>query len=448
MDPIMNGGDDTLNGTVGADLLQGGAGNDRLNGGKGDDTLDGGDGNDVLRGGEGNDVALGGAGNDDLGGGNGDDTLDGGEGNDSLYGGSGNDVLLGGVGNDRLSGDAGNDSINAGVGDDIVFGGEGKDTLLGGSGDDMIYGGVDDDVIRGQAGADRIFGEDGNDNINAGADNDFVDGGLGNDILFGDLGNDTILGGAGNDLIDGGAGNDVIDGGDGNDRITGGTDDGTASFINPFPDEGVFKLIGAATGGGAPSLVFDGRVDSDNSGTGDVGEDIALRVIIRDAATNVTVTNSSTGEVFTLGDVDAGQVFRLNAGDGANGSSTFTLKYNVNGANGSKTSTAGADNKQAFKINYEVDQFTAGDVLTGGLGADIFTYKLGGGVDQIVDFNIAEGDQLVLSGIGREDVRFIDTLDGLVVAFDGMGNDLADNSGILLSNLNAGDIGLDDIIYS
>ncbi len=37
------------------------------------------------------------------------------------------------------------------------------------------------------------------------------------------------------------------------------------------------------------------------------------------------------------------------------------------------------------------------DVLIGGAGADRFVMRAGGGVDEIVDFNPAEGDRIVLT---------------------------------------------------
>lgn len=40
------------------------------------------------------------------------------------------------------------------------------------------------------------------------------------------------------------------------------------------------------------------------------------------------------------------------------------------------------------------------DVLQGGAGADVFKFSPRLGIDEILDFNPAEGDQLVLEGCG------------------------------------------------
>jgi trimeric autotransporter adhesin len=124
-------GEDILFGEEGDDLLEGGGKNDVLFGGIGNDYLQGdGDftdaadkGDDFLDGGEGNDRLFGDAGNDSLIGGVGEDQLSGGDGKDTLYGGDGNDVLLGGDGNDVLVGGLGTDVLKGGAGDDTyIFG--------------------------------------------------------------------------------------------------------------------------------------------------------------------------------------------------------------------------------------------------------------------------------------------------------------------------------------
>ncbi|MGN7916262.1 calcium-binding protein [Lysobacter sp. 22409] len=87
------GGDDVLNGFVGADQIVGGEGNDVIDGGNGDDHVAGDAGSDRLLGGYGQDLLEGGAGDDTLAGDLDADILDGGAGNDEIDGGFGRDVI-------------------------------------------------------------------------------------------------------------------------------------------------------------------------------------------------------------------------------------------------------------------------------------------------------------------------------------------------------------------
>ncbi|MGV3480281.1 MAG: calcium-binding protein [Sphingobium sp.] len=111
------------------DLLDNSAGtiNGLVLGGTGNDTLIGGEGTDMFRGGFDHDVLTGNGGDDMLAGNFGDDTLTGGAGNDGLYGGigrdvlrtSGGDVAWGGYDDDRIeTGDYRFAGIRGGAGTD------------------------------------------------------------------------------------------------------------------------------------------------------------------------------------------------------------------------------------------------------------------------------------------------------------------------------------------
>lgn len=235
-----------------------------------------------------------------------DDTIAGQAGNDTLAGGSGNDILLGGIGNDILNGGLGTDTaaynnvfldptgpagpvltigatssvrvnLNLGLQNTV---GAGFDTLISienviGTeftvGDTLIGNGVNN-VLSGLGGTDCLLGNAGNDTLLGGNGNDTLNGGIGSDVLNGGLGtdtaayndgpgylgalggvnvnlslagfqntggggvdqlvgienlvgtnfNDTLTGNGANNVLSGLAGNDFLFGGAGNDTLNGG----------------------------------------------------------------------------------------------------------------------------------------------------------------------------------------------------------------------------------
>ena len=240
------GGNDTIQGLVGASQIRGGNDNDSILGGLLNDTLTGDNGNDTLIGSDGDDIL---------------DTSPSSGGNDSLVGGNGNDTLFAYQG-DTIRGDAGNDLIQ--VWSDQAYniqGGADIDTVsiassswligtsfsLAGNGIEAIqangqgiYGGASSgsttndnldftgitvtglNFIDGQGGSDTIQGLVGASQIRGGNDNDSILGSLLNDTLTGDNGNDTLIGSDGDDILDtspSSGGNDSLVGGNGNDTL-------------------------------------------------------------------------------------------------------------------------------------------------------------------------------------------------------------------------------------
>lgn len=80
---------------------------------------------------------------------NGDDLIDGGAGDDLIFGEDDNDTIDGGAGNDTLDGGVDDDVITGGAGDDQIIGGQGADTLQGGTGNDTFTVGTFTDPIFG-----------------------------------------------------------------------------------------------------------------------------------------------------------------------------------------------------------------------------------------------------------------------------------------------------------
>ena len=180
------------------DGLYGTSGNDFLNAGGGDDTLDGDLGADKLHGGEGN---------DQISGGDGDDTLDGSAGDDQMLGGDGNDLMRGSTGSDHYDGGNGVDRVNfaPSPGVDVFLDGSGTSGKAA-SGDtfvnvENVIGGSGADFIVGETSANRLTGNGGNDILRGRGGDDLLEGGDGDDRLVGEEGKDVLVGGAGADTF-------------------------------------------------------------------------------------------------------------------------------------------------------------------------------------------------------------------------------------------------------
>jgi serralysin len=180
---------------------------------------------------------------------------------------------------------------------------------------------------------------------------DLMRGYGGNDTLNGDLGADTIWGGTGNDLIyaafapGGGAAktdSTYLRGEEGNDTIVG---------SNGFDDINGNMGDDSLSGGNGADWVVGGK-DNDNQ-AGDAGDDIVWGYLGNDT---------------------------LDGGDG---------KYQVRGGQGDDIVNGGAGNDY-------VSGDRGNDTITGGAGADIFHDSQDAGIDRVLDFNLAEGDKVML----------------------------------------------------
>lgn len=440
-DDEVNGGqgNDTLRGGADDDMVSGGAGNDSIHGDLGDDTLMGDGGADWLHGGDGHDSVEGGAGNDTLIGGMGHDRLDGGAGNDMIYGNMGNDLLLGGGGADTIMGHMGNDSIEAGPGSDVVNGNQGMDTIMGGGGGDTLRGGRDNDMVDGDGGDDMIFGDRGSDTLDGGAgadtiygdnmtgspdhEGDMIVGGMevnwdelteqhlalvegmtGNKIVYGDelyggVGNDTIHAGDDDDMdgsqngmftfqypsggqsasvmfvhgnmLDGGAGDDSLTGAGGQDTLKGGAGDDT--------------LIGGGEidqlmGGTGDDSLSDGGAIGGNLLKGDGGDDMLSAAYRNLVDAPEVVSGTDVADTLAGGAADT-----LMGGAGAD---TFM----VNGVEGDLTANAPDDTEDDGSTAITVlTSGTAGLVMDGGSGSDVFDFSNLGGEGTNIATPTADG---------------------------------------------------------
>jgi len=173
-----------------------------------------------------------------------------------------------------------------------------------------------------------------------GADN--ITGNALANLIQSGAGADTVNAGAGNDTVDGGAGQSYLRGDDGDDRLTGGSS---------FDD-------------------INGNMGNDTVSTG-AGDDYAVG-----GKDNDSLSGEAGGDVVwgNLGN---------DTQDGGDGDDQ------VRGGQGDDTITGGAGN-----------DFVSGDrgndTEAGGTGADIFHGSQDAGVDRVVDFNLAEGDRVML----------------------------------------------------
>jgi Ca2+-binding RTX toxin-like protein len=190
-----------------------------------------------------------------------------------------------------------------------------------------------DDTLGGSSGADVLHGY---------AGNDVLYGAGGSDGIFGDAGDDTIsaglIGGAPVDPV----GSTYLRGGDGNDSIQGGSG---------FDDINGNQGNDTAHGAGGDDWVVGGK--DDDKLYGDDGDDIVWGNLGND----------------TL--------------DGGNGNDQ------VRGGQGDDTLSGGAGNDY-------ISGDRGNDTETGGPGADIFHSFSGAGIDRVLDFNVGEGDRVML----------------------------------------------------
>ncbi|WP_293677519.1 M10 family metallopeptidase C-terminal domain-containing protein [uncultured Phenylobacterium sp.] len=176
-------------------------------------------------------------------------------------------------------------------------------------------------------------------------------GGLGADTLSGNAldnqlsgnnGADSVAAGAGNDSIDGGSGTNYLRGDEGNDSIVGG-----AGFDDINGNMGNDTCVS----GGDDDWVVGGK-DNDS--------------LVGSAGTNLVYGNLGNDTL-----------------DGGAGNDT------VRGGQDNDTLSGGAG-----------DDFMSGDrgddTMTGGAGADLFHSFGDAGLDRVLDFNLAEGDRVLL----------------------------------------------------
>jgi len=445
-------GADTLAGVAVADRIEAGAGDDYVMGRGGADRIDGEDGADTLAGGAGADTLNGGAGadildgdndNDTISGGDGDDELWGMEGSDTLTGDSGDDFLNGGAGVNRLIGGAGNDTITIAGGSDFVDGGDGYDelwfapsvttsvslsyaSLTAGGG---TYANIEAVVLFGTQASDTLMGGEMPDFLVGLQGADSLAGGGSDDELWGDTGADILSGGDGDDYLEGWSGDDIILPGEGADEIWGDAGVDTVDFsgergpvdllinANRFVDGGAIEsmyevenIVGSAyadniTGDAGANRLFGGAGtdtirggDGANYLRGDDGNDsLGGGAGFDDINGNMGDDSSwgGAGDDWVVGGKDRDTLFGDDGNDlvyGNLGSDTCEGGAGADTIRGGQQDDvlhggAGADYLSGDRDN---------DTITGGEGGDIFHTFGDAGIDRVTDFNLAQGDRVML----------------------------------------------------
>ncbi len=202
------------------------------------------------------------------------------------------------------------------------------------------------DTLPGESGIDIIFGLEGSDLINAST---------GNDTIYGNQGNDEVIGGSDDDVIYGGKGDDFLDG----DDITFSSIDFLLDLDSPSGNDLIFGNLGA-------DLILGGQL-SDTLFGGQENDSIV----------------GGTGNDLVSGDLGNDQLI---------GVDLDLLSLSPNPSN--------------FTTSFSFEK----DTLIGGAGADEFYladtsntyYNESGNNDYalIVDFNLVEGDLIVVKSSG------------------------------------------------
>ena len=240
------------------------------------------------------------------------------------------------------------------------------DTLNGTSTADWIFGAAGDDVIFDGGGSDRLNGGPGDDLIFGGADKDGLYGGSGNDTLFGDEGSDTLRGQAGDDALGGDAGADKLIGGQGDDLYAvGDVRDSIIERNNQGNDTVSSFLQTYRLGTNIENLYFGGTGDFEGIGN--------------------SLSNTISGE---------------SGNDTLNGA---IGNDSLNGWSGDDQ-LVGGSGSDALNGYYGDDTLIGGtgaDALDGGIGVDVarfsgfkedYTISIEGGKVQVIDNNLADGD--------------------------------------------------------
>lgn len=325
--------------------------------------------------------------------------------------------------------------------------------------DSMGVGYTDADGDQITVNDDRVLAGAGNDAVSAGAGNDTVDGGTGDDLLIGGDGNDSLLGGDGNDTLQGDGPavtvNQVSNGTFDTDTAgwtRTGNVDWDAGFVTLNVDSGFGTLSydttltgldagNSASGTGQVQFDFhwaNGSPDVSGATTIDVQiGGVTYATIetggLNGTTANVTYLNGATGSNPTV-TVSTWETILIDLP--ASVASTGTLTFVIDATTGSARDDIWIDNVEVLTLEIP----TGDDVLTGGLGDDVFVYAPGDGNDTITDFN--DGNTGTLSDGISTNNDFID-LSGFYDHISELHADQADD-GIL----NQSNDGVDGVDYS
>ena len=412
-------------GTEYADTITGNARDNYFDGNGGDDIIDGGAGDDsfivradsgstwTITGGEGDDILDFSWWDTD-----GDGNVDGLEGtfiSDALssYG-----ILLDDIETLILTDER--DYLNGvSMSGDIVEAGAGNDTIKGAGGSDVIYGEAGDDKLYGNW-SGTSTGDEGN-TLYGGDGTDLVYGADNSDKLFGDDGNDTLWGRDGNDYLDGGDGTDKYYGGDGTDIFV---VDSSTDYISDLEHLDAVILSEEIYAGESESAVgtfIDARLgsewisgdadDYDLVQLGDGGWFAAFHDNDQDVGfDNYTgydwsgddyVAFYSAGDDYIAGSEGHDIIFGDDGNDTLVGD-TSGYHYTIEIDSDDKLFGGNGDDILWGDENYDRDDSTGDDILSGGDGCD--TLMGSGGNDTLYGGYGDDDQDIMYGGTGNDDI--------------------------------------------
>ncbi len=305
-----------------------------------------------------------------------------------------------------LFGSTGNDTLTLGSGGGYLFGEGGTNILNGGANATNLFVGGDggSDTMNGGTGtASNFYFVDGNDQVNgAGGFNAMVELISGVTVQLGSAQYQDIqefVGNSGNNVVTV-ANTDsnfvYLYGGSGNDTLTTGSGGGYL-----FGEGGTNVLTG---GGGTNVFVADGAsgVDTMNGGSGSNIYFIDSNSTVHGAGTFNTVIELQQNATLTLGSAQLGsdiQEVVLNGGTNTVDFSSATSSVYLYGGAGNDTLFGGSGN----------------DFLYGGTGTSTFGFKIGWGMDTIMDWTSGTNDQIDLTALATQGVHAITDLTQTIV---------------------------------
>ncbi|WPZ35029.1 DUF4347 domain-containing protein [Thalassobaculum sp. OXR-137] len=228
----------------------------------------------------------------------------------------------------------GSTTITGGAGNNFVTGDDSSQFISLGVGDDTLYGGAGADTIGSGSGKDILYGNQSNDRVFGGTEEDTVYGGQDQDVVYGNQAADVVYGNAGYDTLYGGQDADTLYGGQHLDLLYGNLGD---DVLNG--NKGQDTLYGGA---GADRLSGGDGADTLVGGAGDD-----------------TLSGGRSSE------------------DGTNDGSFDVLD--------------GGAGDDAFYGGEGIDWIYTGT------GADLIYIEDLNGFDVVADFNLAEGDRLMIA---------------------------------------------------
>ncbi|WP_428667709.1 beta strand repeat-containing protein [Reyranella sp.] len=330
----------------------------------------------------------------------------------SLAGQYAENLTLTGGANINATGNSLANTLTGNSGNNVLNGGTGADTMAGGAGDDTYYvNATSDSVIEAvDSGTDLVFSSvnyslsgqhienltlTGSGNIN-GTGNSLANaltGNSGNNVLNGSTGADTMTGGAGDDtyVVDN-AGDTVVE-------ASGGGTDLVQSSVS-FSLAGQFVENLTLTGSGNINATGNGQANTltGNSGKNVLDGGTGADTMVGGAGNDTYYVNGAGDSVIEASSGGTDLVFSsisYNLSGQYIEHLTLTGSGNINGTGNSLanalTGNSGNNALDGGSGNDVLNGGAGADVLTGGSGLDTFVFDsaLGGAIDTVADFSVA-----------------------------------------------------------